>query len=814
MTRQQPSLPEKKSEHLLHRASAPFKSLLFPFLLIVVLVIVGTSWVSYYVHRRALQQSLIQQVEVQMRTVSAPIQMYLQNQLDTLMNDNRSIAGQYNIRREIYRILDNPHRKDFGTELHRLLIHNDYELRQENVSLLDDQGRQIFNYGNNSIINSADVDIAAALKGLEFSNIIKEGKLWRLRSLVPLREGKRTRGVLVLTLGLNIVLNEYASQNQMNLAIADRNGIQALSTNIVLDHLNFDPIVIEQVLDGTPIHPEINLQHDRHYHFKVLTIGTHRFVLITEIGLGHISQILQQKKQEVIHLTLIMLALLLPFSLWLVRLLLNPLNELRQRVAGVTQKLSGISLEDYHGHEIKRLVGTFDGMAAALEEHEEARQQVEELLKQERASLEVKIKERTQEMELTNDLLQREIGERTRTQLKAEGLQKLLTGIIDAMPSMLIGIDRQGRITQWNLETQKISDLSLEQVKGDPFYEALPCLKPVRVAIEQTLREETPQKLSHVNWPANPSDQLMDVMIYPLDAEQGGGAVIRIDNVTERTRFDEMIMQTEKMVSVGGLAAGMAHEINNPLASIIQSAQIIKQRLSPEMPKNISCAENLGIPLESINSYLNERQIPNMVTTILDSGQRAGEIVKSMLNFTQGNDPSKSAQKITELLEQAIEHAKKDYNLKKHHHFQQITIIRDYAEELPVIFCNAGQIEQVFFNLLQNSAQALSTRAPDEVPPQIRLRVGQEEQMLVISLSDNGPGISSDIQKRIFEPFFTTKDIGMGTGLGLSVTYFIVTEIHGGQLRVDSEPNKGCSFTIHLPLGQPPTSNITQKKQN
>jgi signal transduction histidine kinase len=175
-----------------------------------------------------------------------------------------------------------------------------------------------------------------------------------------------------------------------------------------------------------------------------------------------------------------------------------------------------------------------------------------------------------------------------------------------------------------------------------------------------------------------------------------------------------------------------------------------------------------------------------------------------MLNFTRGNDTTKSVQKVTDLLERAIEQTTKDYDLKKHHNMGQIIISRDYAENLPDIYCTGGQLEQVFFNLLQNAAQAMSGWEQITPPAQIKIRVELKNQMIAISLCDNGPGIDAETQKRIFEPFFSTKKVGLGTGLGLSVAYFIIVENHGGLLWVESEPNQGSCFTILLPTGTAP----------
>ncbi len=367
------------------------------------------------------------------------------------------------------------------------------------------------------------------------------------------------------------------------------------------------------------------------------------------------------------------------------------------------------------------------------------------------------------------------------------------------MPSSLIGVDYKCRINQWNLEAQKFCGLSFEQIRNQNLFATLPALSSIRDRIEQTLDKGLPNKVRRLRWPTTSTEKLVDIVIYPHSGKQSG-AVIRIDDVTERSHIEELMMQTEKMMSIGGLAAGMAHEINNPLASIVQSIQVICQRLSPELDKNHRVAKELGIDLATVNRYLNERQICKMLKSIHESGQRASEIVSNMLSFTRRTDSVKSAQNIAELLDRAVDLACKDYDLKKKYDFHRITIKRHYATDVPEIICNSSQLQQVFFNLIQNAAQAMASWCEMDNQPQIELSIQKEEQALLVEIADNGPGIDPETQKRIFEPFFTTKDVGLGTGLGLSVSYFIITENHDGQIELESMPGRGTKFRISLPL--------------
>ena len=274
-------------------------------------------------------------------------------------------------------------------------------------------------------------------------------------------------------------------------------------------------------------------------------------------------------------------------------------------------------------------------------------------------------------------------------------------------------------------------------------------------------------------------------------------------DIGERKKIQEMMIQTEKIMSVGGLAAGMAHEINNPLAGIIQTAQVMKNRLGNPLPANLKTAETLGLKFDDIKCYLEKRGMVDMLDSLLDAGKRAAEIVSNMLAFSRKSTSQFSREDIQSLMDKTLEIAGSDYNLQKKFDFKKITIHKDYAPNLPSIACKAGELQQVFFNILSNGAQAMmSMSSPHEVPS-FFLGINAEEGNIKIDIRDTGTGIDPDVQQRIFEPFYTTKPPGKGTGLGLYVSQMIIKNNHQGSLTIDSTPGKGTCFTILLPLEQP-----------
>jgi len=394
----------------------------------------------------------------------------------------------------------------------------------------------------------------------------------------------------------------------------------------------------------------------------------------------------------------------------------------------------------------------------------------------------------------------RDISDRKKAEFELTKTQNYVTNIINSMPSLLIGIDIDNNVTLWNHNTEIETGICADDAVGKHLLDIYPQLFPRMESINKAINQKTIQR--ELNVQRNIRDQIHfeDITIYPLIANGIEGAVIRIDDKTEQKRLEEMMIQSEKMLSVGGLAAGMAHEINNPLAGILQSAEILKRRLTDtELEANKKIAVETGLDFSILNNYLTKRGLYELMENIRQSGSRAAEIVKNMLSFARKSDQSFSVYDIAKLLDETVVLAQTDYNLKKNYDFKQIKIIKEYDPDLPLIQCEGSKIQQVFLNLLKNGAEAMGEHGTyDGSPKQFILRLINSDKYLNIEIRDNGPGMDEATRKRVFAPFFTTKHVGLGTGLGLSVSYFIIVENHGCLMSVESEPNKGTKFIIKL----------------
>ncbi|WP_419659351.1 two component system sensor histidine kinase [Desulfosarcina variabilis str. Montpellier] len=410
-----------------------------------------------------------------------------------------------------------------------------------------------------------------------------------------------------------------------------------------------------------------------------------------------------------------------------------------------------------------------------------------------------------EQLEAYSESLKTTIAESRKAEQEMARMRHYLKNFVDAMPSVLVGVDRQGRVTQWNRSAQRMTGIDDQHARGRPVTALLPLLVPHAEMMKAAINEGRAWQVEKVLCSFQERTFHADIMVYPIEVGQAKGAVIRVDDVTQRVRMETMMVQTEKMMSVGGLAAGMAHEINNPLGGMLQSLQNVMRRLSTGLPANEADAKACGTQLETIRCYLERREIFRFLDNIRISGERASHIVENMLSFSRRSESHKAPVALPDLLDKAVELAAHDYDLKKKFDFRHIQIQRHYEPGLPSVPCVATEIEQVIFNLLRNAAQAMSekTSAGHDHVPCITLHLSREKEVAVIEVADNGPGMENSKLKRIFEPFFTTKEVGVGTGLGLSVAYFIITNNHNGSMVAESSPGQGASFIIRLPLADP-----------
>jgi hypothetical protein len=277
--------------------------------------------------------------------------------------------------------------------------------------------------------------------------------------------------------------------------------------------------------------------------------------------------------------------------------------------------------------------------------------------------------------------------------------------------------------------------------------------------------------------PAERSEVVVNLAIAPLVTKDGAriGRLIIFDDVTEREDLERRLVQADKLSSIGLLAAGVAHEVNTPLAVISTYAQMLAKQV------------------------IGDEQKTKLLDKIAKQTFRASEIVNSLLNFSRTSGADFELLDLNRVIRETL--SLLEHQLQKH----AIQVVTELQEDLPPVRGNAGKLQQVFLNLLLNARDAMS-ELPPGAPRRLTLRTRQGRSAVEVEVADSGPGISRDQLPRIFDPFFTTKGARKGTGLGLSVSYGIVEE-HGGVIEADSVPGQGATFRLEFPATDRKTVN-------
>jgi PAS domain S-box-containing protein len=346
------------------------------------------------------------------------------------------------------------------------------------------------------------------------------------------------------------------------------------------------------------------------------------------------------------------------------------------------------------------------------------------------------------------------------------GLKDYNENILESLDSGIVVLDLEGRVVRWNRAMEGLYGRARAEVLGQALDSVFPeaFLEALRGSLVLGDRDE----IAHVYKLHLPSadsrSQMVNLSVAPFHAAPGDrcGTILILDDITARVRLEDQLQHAEKMASVGLLAAGVAHEVNTPLAGISSYTQLLRGQLDEQDPRQ------------------------QVLEKIEKQSFRAAKIINGLLNFSRASgtefdrvDVNKVRADVLALVEHPLDGS-------------PIRVRRELAERLPAIRGNENRIQQVFFNLILNARDAMPSGG------WLTLRTHADDETVVVEVSDTGHGIRREHLRRIYDPFFTTKGIGKGTGLGLSVSYGIVQE-HGGAIFVESDPGHGTTFQVALP---------------
>jgi len=348
--------------------------------------------------------------------------------------------------------------------------------------------------------------------------------------------------------------------------------------------------------------------------------------------------------------------------------------------------------------------------------------------------------------------------------MQIERLKDFSENIVESLSIGVLTVDLNGEIESWNPQLEELLEIPRAEALHRKFAEVLPGDLATEMVSRAT--DDHPSGIHKFRMNTKSGRHLViNASIAPLLDKEGAhlGRLILLDDITQRVRHEDQMIQTEKLTSLGLLAAGVAHEVNTPLAVISNYIQMLAKQIPQDDPRQ------------------------KTIDRIVKQTFRASEIVNNLLNFsrTGGGDPVEVD--LNSILEETLTLVQ--HPLKT----AQVSVVRNYSPKLPPVLGSTTRLQQVFLNLFMNARDAMPAGGMLEV------RTAAHNGSVEVEVMDTGMGIPPEHLHRIFDPFFTTKITGKGTGLGLSVSYGIIKE-HSAKVDVRSTPGKGTSFRLEFPV--------------
>jgi PAS domain S-box-containing protein len=343
-------------------------------------------------------------------------------------------------------------------------------------------------------------------------------------------------------------------------------------------------------------------------------------------------------------------------------------------------------------------------------------------------------------------------------------LKDFSESILESTSVGLVAVDPDERIESWNSSMERLMGRTRHEVMGRPLSEVFP---DELISQLETRRLDTQQSFLYKFRleRAGGRPVVTNIALTPLVSKQGQpiGRLLIFDDITDRVQLEDQLMQAEKLSSIGLLAAGVAHEVNTPLAVISNYAQMLSKQMPATDPRAA------------------------VIEKIVKQTFRASEIISGLLNFSRTGPAELGEVQLNRTLEETL--ALLGPQLRS----ARVEVEADLDSRLPPVFGDAGKLQQVFVNLVSNARDAMPQGG------RLTVRTRADNSRVHVEVADTGIGIPAENVSKIYDPFFTTKSTGRGTGLGLAISYGIIQE-HHGSIQVSSEPGQGTTFTLEFPV--------------
>ena len=372
--------------------------------------------------------------------------------------------------------------------------------------------------------------------------------------------------------------------------------------------------------------------------------------------------------------------------------------------------------------------------------------------------LEQRVRERTKDLQETTD------------QLKfSEGY---IRDIVESMPLSVIGLDKHRKVTRWNEHAAKLTNVSQDQAIGRDLWDVYPTISLNQRQLEGVIAQRNTIDIKH----SQRGRFYYDITVYPLSDIENGGIVILIHDVTERIIAENMLVQRDRMSTMGEFAASMARDIDFPLQALAQDINTVAEEIQDQ-----------GSQVEQLHDAVGRIE-------------QARAVISNLLSFAARGESEMHPVDVRELVDHSIELGGELLEEPTGLGFKQVSIVRNYESPLPNLLCAGTELQQAILGIFRHSLRAMANNGADK-PAEIQIEIMECYEAIWIRVHHNGRGLTGDQQQQIFEPFFLNDQSEDSSCLPLSFSHYIICERHKGQIAVTSDLNLGTTFHIQIPLG-------------